>query len=253
MAEDATHEGPQLTLVEHLDELRRRLIYALLGLAIAMIAALVFGNHLVDAFRHPYVQAMEELGREPQLTVLSLSKAFTTYIKIALVAGLVVSSPWVFYQLWQFIASGLYRPERRFVTYTAPASALLFVAGVLFLLLVVAIPIIKFFVNFSSWLGLTSMVTFDSYVSFVTGLALVFGLAFQTPLVVLMLGRLGLVTLATLRYYRRHVIVVILILAATFTPPDIISQLSLALPVWLLYEIGVILVWLFAPAAKEDS
>ena len=123
-------------------------------------------------------------------------------------------------------------------------------AGGAFFIFVVAVPVMRFLLLFNKWLGLEMVITFASYIRFVAAMSLVFGLAFQTPLVVLVLGRVGLVSLKTLRHYRRHIIVALLIAAMLLTPPDPISQLCLALPMWLLYELGVVLVWLLAPRAR---
>ena len=242
-----------MSLGDHLDELRRRLLYALAGLVVMAVAALACGDRLVELFRHPYEKALAEVGRDSDLNVLSLWTGFTTYLKISLTAGLVFAAPWIFYQLWKFIGAGLYRRERRAVMIAAPFSAGLFMCGGLFFIFVVAIPIMRFFIHFTDWLGLTLMITFDSHVTFMTSMILVFGLAFQTPLLVLILAKVGVITLATLNTYRRHVIVVILILAAMLTPPDIISQISLGIPMWMLFELGVLLVWILVPKARKNA
>ena len=246
-------DGPRMSLSDHLEELRRRLFYALAGLVAAAIAALACGDRLVQLFRHPYEKALAEVGREPDLTVLSLWTGFTTYLKISLTAGFVLAAPWIFYQLWKFIGAGLYPRERRAIMIAAPFSAALFMTGGAFFVFIVAVPIMRFFIHFTDWLGLTLMITFDSHVTFMTSMVLVFGLAFQTPLLVLILAKIGIISLATLHAYRRHVIVVILILAAMLTPPDVISQISLGIPMWMLYELGVVLVWLLVPKARKNA
>ena len=242
-----------MTLVEHLDELRRRIIYALLGLAVGIAAALMMGRRVVELLRHPYARAMNAAGLEPNLAVLNHTAGFTIYLKTALMTGLIISSPWVFYQLWMFVSAGLHPKERRGVVFAVPFSACLFLAGAVFFLFVVAVPILSFLISFNDWLGLEMVITFESHVTFMATMALVFGLAFQTPLAVLILGRLGIVPLKKLNYYRRHVIIAILICAALLTPPDPLSQICLAVPMWLLYELGVILVRILAPRARQRA
>ena len=244
-------DGPRMSLGEHLDELRRRIILSLLGLLVTTVAALALGSHLVEFFRLPYERAMEAVGHTPDLKVLGIADGFTTYLKMALIAAAVFASPWIFYQIWLFVAAGLHQKERRAVLCAVPFSAALFVAGTLFFMFVVAVPVMRFLIGINDWLGVETDLTFKSHVSFVARMVLVFGLAFQLPLVVLVLGMAGIVTGRALRRYRRHVIVGALIAAAILTPPDPVSQLCLALPLWLLYELGVVLVWLLVSKAKQ--
>jgi len=237
-----------MSLSEHLEELRRRIIYALIGLGVALVVGLVFGKSLVALVRLPYELAM---GKDANLAVLSVTSGLVIYLKVSLIAAVVLAAPWVFYQLWMFVAAGLYPRERRYVLLAVPLSAGLFVCGALFFLLVVAVPVLKFFILFSKWMHLELVVTFANHVSMMVNMMVVFGLGFQTPLAVLLLAKMGIVTLPGLIRRRKHVIVAALIVAMLTTPPDPFSQLSLAIPMWLLYELGVLLVYLFVktPAA----
>ena len=243
----------RMSLGEHLEELRRRILFALIGLVVAMIAALACGKWLTNLFRFPYVTAMREAGREPLLAVLAVTSGFTMYLKISLIAAIVLASPWIFYQIWMFISAGLHPRERRYVLFAVPVSAGLFVCGSLFFLFVTAIPILKFFIFFSDWMGLKLIITFENYISMIATMILVFGMVFQTPLLVLLLAKMGVVSLDGLQRYRRHVIVCIVILGAMLTPPDPVSQVSLALPMWLLYELGVLLVRLFGKSKPSAN
>lgn len=236
-----------MTLGDHLEELRTRLIRIILGTAAALVVALVFGRQLVNLLKSPYTKAMKAAGREAQaeLAVLNISEGLATYLKVSLIAAIVMAAPWIFYQLWMFVSAGLHPRERRVVKFAVPMSAGLFISGVLFFMFVVATPVLSFFIRINDWLGLASVVTFVNHVDLMLTMALVFALAFQTPLVILLLGKMGVVTTKSLRRYRRHVIVVILILAAVFTPPDPLSQMLLAVPLWMLYEMGILMVWLF--------
>ncbi|MHC4562022.1 MAG: twin-arginine translocase subunit TatC [Planctomycetota bacterium] len=245
--------GPTMTLGEHLDELRKRIIYAILGLVVATVIALLLGSHLVEFFRLPYVQAMEVVGKQPDLKVLHIADGLTTYLKMAFIAGMVFASPWVFYHVWQFVAAGLYDRERRAVMCAVPFSAGLFIAGSMFFMFVVAVPVFGFLIGINDWLGVETDLTFKHHVGFIARMVLVFGLAFQLPLVVLILGRIGIVSLRKLRHYRRHVIVGLLIASAVLTPPDPVSQLSLAVPLWLLYELGILLVVVFGQPKRRRA
>ena len=232
----------QMSLGDHIDELRRRLFYAIIGLAVAAVGALACGKWITEFFKFPYVKAMGDAGKEPDLAVLTVTTSITMYLKISLIAAAVVASPWIFYQIWMFVSAGLHPRERRYVTYALPVSAGLFLCGATFFLLVAAIPILKFLIAFSDWMGMKLVITFESYITLVATMILIFGLIFQTPLLVLLLAKMGLVSLEMLRQYRKHVIVCIVILGAMLTPPDPISQISMALPMWILYELGILLV-----------
>ena len=250
-----------MSLGEHLDELRKRLILAMVGLLIGMVLSLCFGKQILREIERPYKTAMAaarkeypEMNLDVNLHVLRTQGGFLTYLRVSLISGLILSSPWVFYQLWKFVAAGLYRRERRYVMRAVPFSAILFIGGAMFFLLVISKLMLGFFIHFNVWLELKPTVTQREHIQFMTMLMLVFGLGFQTPLVVFILGKIGLVSLATLRKYRKHVIVLFLIVAALATSPSPIDQIALALPMWWLYELGILLVWLAKrKEAREDK
>ena len=251
--DDDEEGGPKMTLGEHLEELRQRLIKALAGLAIAMVATIATAKIMItELLAWPYNQVQIARGHpEEKLMVIGATTGFTIFFKVALIAGIVVAAPWIFYQLWMFVAAGLYKKERRYVKMTVPFSAALFVVGALFYLLVAAQPMMYFLFSFNDWMGIETKLTLDSHISLMTTMMLVFGLAFQTPLVVLILYKVGILAPETLKHYRRHVIVVILILAAVLTPPDPTAQLLLAVPIYLLYELGMLLVYLAEKKRKR--
>ena len=176
------------------------------------------------------------------LQVIAVAAGFISYLKIALIAGLLLSSPWVFYQLWMFVAAGLYPQEKRYVNIAAPFSAVLFVSGALFFLIVVAPLTLKFLVSFNRRiLDVNSQFTFQHYIAFVSHLMLVFGLAFQTPTAIFFLNRTGLVSIEALNKSRKFAILAIFVVAAMATPPDVISQVTLAIPLYCLFELGILL------------
>jgi sec-independent protein translocase protein TatC len=257
-------DNSTMSLGDHLEELRKRLLLALGGLAISFIICLIFGKYIIEFVKLPYAQAMTEnikalssadpntadIKEHTKLTVLAPAEVMISYIKICLIAGLVISSPWVFYQLWMFIAAGLYSHEKKYVHLAVPFSAVLFIAGALFFLLVIARICLGFFIKFSDVLNITRNWTLQYYVSFITHLMLVFGIAFQTPTAIFFLNRTGLVSLKTLSNSRKYVILVIVIVAAMVTPPDVVSQIALAVPLYALFELGIFLSYL---AGKKSS
>ncbi len=178
----------------------------------------------------------------PQLQTLGPTHGIMSYIKISLLAGLILSSPFVFYQIWMFVAAGLYQNEKQFVNRAAPFSAFLFVTGAVFFLFVVAPLTLGFLVKFNErFLHVRSDFTFTDYVSFVTMLTFVFGVAFQTPIAIFFLTKTGLVSVSRLRTSRGYVLLGIVVVAAMATPPDVISQVTLALPLYLLFELGILI------------
>ncbi|MBS3733686.1 MAG: twin-arginine translocase subunit TatC [Phycisphaerae bacterium] len=237
----------RMPLGEHLEELRRRLIRALLGLVVGVGVALAFTNTFLDALEHSYAKVMQETGQDPRLAAHAATAGIIIYCGVALVAGLVIASPWILYQLWMFVAAGLYHRERRMILSAVPASVLLFAGGAAFFLLVASMPLIRFLVAFNEWMGLRSVIMLNEHIRFMTRMLLVFGLAFQTPLVVFVLVRTGLVRRRAMHHYRKHVIVGMLVLAAVATSPSVVDQIALAVPMWLLYELGIALTYVFPP------
>lgn len=259
-----------MTLGEHLEELRSCLVRALIGVAVGMIVCFFFGERLFQVMFWPLSVATG--GSPPRLYFTSPPEAFSTYLRVCLIAGAILSSPYGLYQMWRFIAAGLYAHERLAVRKYLLPSIGLFLLGVVFFLVVVAPLVIAFFLYFaehsfpgplnvgvrflSKYLGRPELaaasqpadaggfvqpwLTLGSYISFVATLSLVFGLGFQTPLVVLFLGRTGIVPIAAMKRFRRYVLLVILIVSAIVTPVDVGSMIALAAPMYLLYEVGLL-------------
>lgn len=248
----ADESMPSMSLGDHLDELRKRLFLSVLGLTATMIACLAFGHHILNWIEMPYTQAMELVGRKSDLKVLEVTGAFTMYLKLSFYAGLVIAAPWIAYQLWSFVGAGLYKRERKWVMLAVPFSVLLFAMGASFAV-VISIPAIEFFTKFGESMHVEPIITLSEYVDFMTNLVLAFGVVFQMPLVVLILSRIGLVDMHKLHHFRRHVVVGIAIVAAVLAPPDIMSMLAMALPMWVLYELGVGLAWLLIFRKKPKT
>jgi sec-independent protein translocase protein TatC len=171
------------------------------------------------------------------------------FFKVCLVTGLVLSSPWAVYQVWAFVAAGLYRRERMFVYKFLPYSLLLFLAGVFICFFAVLPLTLRFLLEFNVWLGVTPMLRLTDWMGFATILPLIFGLCFQTPLVMLFMSIIGIFTATDYRAKRRLAILVIVVVAAILTPgPDVSSMLFLSIPMLLLYELGILLVGKWPPA-----
>lgn len=228
-----------MSLGDHLEELRMRLILAIAGLITATIVCLVpfFFNYIRKFIYYPHDKTMPELS----LIVLAPADPFIVYMKMALISGLIISSPWIFYQLWMFIAAGLYPNERRYVYLAVPFSAGLFITGSLFFLYLIAPLSLRFFLKFGQFIDVIPSWTLQKYISFITMLMLVFGIGFQTPIAIYFLNRTGLVSIEAFKKSRKYVLLLIVIVAAIVTPPDVISQITLAIPLYLLFELGILL------------
>ena len=216
---------------DHLEELRWRILKALAALMAATLGAFFFSRRLVALFL--------ENGPE-SLQALAPTEAFVVHLKVALVAGIVAASPGIYYQFWRFVSPGLRSREKRPVLGATFLSVLLFAGGVAFAWLLMLDPAITLFRSFEGGriIGAWSL---SSYVSFLGRFILAFGLAFQLPIVVLLLASLGIVSPSTMGRYRRHLIVGLLIAAALLTPPDPMTQMALTVPLYLLFEISLLL------------
>lgn len=311
-------DATRMSFGDHLEELRRRIIYALVGFIAAVVLCFNFGGIIIETLTTPYYIAMHQQGFDPRMVQLNPIESFVEYFKITMEFALVLSAPWILYQLWLFVAAGLYASEQRIVKLFAPTSILLFVIGASFMVLIVLSGLLAFLINISTWFPLPSPDNFlyrwlappavvqmekpptdalpvsipvlsddptspadgemwinrrtrricvqydgevhysklqpaarqqfvepffsiSQYLGFVVSLALAFGLGFQIPIVVVFLITLGLVPAEQLAAARRHVLIGVLLFSAILTPtPDIATMLLLAVPMYLLYEAGLI-------------
>jgi len=230
-----------MSLGDHLEELRIRLFMSIIGLAIGLLICLFFGKYFVDLLAMPYHKAIGQTEGSLNLQTIQPAEGFIVYLKVCLFFGLLVSSPWVFWQGWSFVSLGLFHRERKFIYAVAPASAILFIAGAIFFLLSIAPLAMGFFIKFNKGLELSSNWTFQSYINMVLLLTLVFGLAFQMPIAIIFAEKMGLVSVKTLTGARRYVILGLIVIAAIATPPDVISQIGLAIPLYILFEGSVLI------------
>jgi sec-independent protein translocase protein TatC len=227
-------EPGSMPFLDHLEELRRRLLKSIVAVVVMTLVAFYFSDELMRFLIAP-------LG-DIKLHVTEVTGSFYAYLKVSLVTGVVAASPIVFYQLWSFVAPGLYRHEKARVLPLVLASTLLFLIGAGFCYLVVLPFSLKFLIGFSGDL-LSPIITVGSYLTFAGMLMLAFGLGFEIPVVAYFLGKIGLISSRFLSKGRRYAIVLILIVAAILTPtPDVATQLLLAGPLYLLYEVSIILV-----------
>ena len=307
MAEDP-FESTRMSFGEHIEDLRRHLIHAGLGLLLAVIGCLFFGIPLVKVVEAPIVAALNARADQPtsgdaqpapkdvkrvrlhvlttqpaerlrqverltngamrldpasgqlvieaeihpagqtdqpqrkRLVVLGPLEGFVTYLKVSLIAGFILASPWVFYQLWHFVAVGLYYHERRYIFLYLPFSIGLFLGGVVFCYFGVFPAVLAFLLEFTAMMNLETQIRLSEWVSFAVWLPLVFGLAFQVPIVMLLLNRLNLATYTELRAKWKMAILLSFVIGMVLTPPDPASQILMALPMIVLFLIGLLIV-----------
>ena len=252
MGKNRQEELKTMSLGDHLEELRSRLILTTLGVFAGLILCLFFGKFLIGLLATPFEKATNSTDVLRHLQTIQPAEGFLMYIKVCLVFGLLITSPWVFWQIWAFVSSGLYRHERKFVHTAAPISALLFITGAIFFLVIIAPLAMGFFIAFNERLSLASNWTFQSYINMVLALTLVFGVAFQMPIAIVFAQMMGLISINALAKARKFVILGLFIAAAMATPPDVISQIALAVPLYVLFE-GSILMCRFRQWRKKQK
>ena len=228
-----------MSVGDHLDELQMRLKKGLYGFAAGALVGLWMGRRFLALLVTPYERAVRSVGVTMQLQAIQVAEPFTVYLHAAFLLGLLVSAPWLFYQIWAFVAAGLYRKERQLVRVATPLCTLLFASGVFFFLLGVAPLMFRFFLQFNPGVDYLYQPQLSATVRFTVRLALVFGLAFQTPIALILTERVGLITTEKMQVARKSVFVGTFALAAAVTPPDVISQFALALPLYGFYEVSI--------------
>lgn len=200
---------------------------------------------LIDIFQ-------KELGQRPTLKVLRVEEGFMVWMKVCFVAGLILSSPWVFYQIWAFIAAGLFPHEKRLVHWYLPFAIVLFLGGVVFAQIVVIPQAVSYLLMFTDWLGFEPDLRLTEWLNFAILVPLVFGIAFQTPLVMLMLERLGIVTIASYQKVRRYAAFALTVIAALIAPGDLTTMIIMVGSLLLFYELGILLCRLMPKRPWDD-
>ena len=224
------------TFISHLVELRDRLLRALIAFAVVLVVLIPFASELYDLLATPMMHALPEGSKMIATGVIT---PFLVPIKVAMMVAFVMTLPYTLYQAWSFIAPGLYNHEKRLVLPLVVASTLLFVIGIAFCYFFVFNTVFHF-INQIAPKSISVAPDIENYLNFVLTMFLAFGLTFETPIVVVMLTRMGLVSIEQLREARPSFIVIAFIIAAVVTPPDVVSQLLLAVPMCLLFEVGLI-------------
>lgn len=252
---DAKEDGAEMSFLDHLEQLRWHILRSVasifvFAIVIFMAKSFVFGKiifgPLSDNF--PTFRFFCFLGKSmcfgpPELEILPrvLGEQFLVHIKTSIVLGFIVSFPYVFYEIWKFVKPGLYAKERKYARGIVSVCSLLFLAGVLFGYFVIAPFALNFLGNYSVGGAASNSTSLASYISYMTMFTLPTGIVFELPIIVYFLSKIGLITPEFMKKYRRHSIVVILILAAIITPPDIITQFLIGIPVYVLYELSIII------------
>ena len=252
MREKDALEETRMSLGEHLEELRLRLLYSLAAVGIVFfVLFLFFADQTLNLVATPIIDSLRSLGYEPYLVALRPGDRFLAYLKVCGVASLFLASPVVLYELWQFVAAGLYPQERRYVRVLFPFSVLAFLVGMLFGYLVLVRYGLQFLYGFGSAAFIRTTPTVNENVDFVMKMSLAVGVVFQLPLVMWGLERMGVVSVKQFRAARRYAVVGCAVVGMVLTPDNSgVTQILLAVPLYGLYELGILLCrWSRQPAS----
>ncbi|MBW1715125.1 MAG: twin-arginine translocase subunit TatC [Deltaproteobacteria bacterium] len=233
----------------HLDELRKRLIVCAIAVGAGFIVSYIFSKQLFSFLILPLTKVLPD---ESTLIFTSLPEMFIAYIKVALISGIILAVPVIFYELWMFVAPALYRTEKRYVVPFVLFSTILFVVGSLFGYFVVFPYGFKFFIGLATE-DIQALPSVKQYFSFAIRLLLAFGLVFEMPVAVLFLTKIGLITPESMKKYRKYAILGSFVLSAILTPPDVATQLMMALPIISLYELSIFISKAVRRKKQKDS
>lgn len=240
----------QDTFISHLVELRDRLLRAILAVAFVFLCLFAWARDIYNLLAQPMLAALPAGG---QMIATDVVGVFLVPVKVTLMAAFVLALPYVLYQIWAFVAPGLYVHENKLVTPLIVASVFLFLCGMAFAYFLV-FPVVFKFMSQIAPQGVAWMTDIEKYWSFVITTFMAFGLTFEVPVAVILLVRMNVVSIAKLKQIRPYVVVGAFVIGAVFTPPDVVSQIMLALPLWLLYELGILIANMISkPAGNLDE
>lgn len=242
-ASDSSPDDKQDSLVSHLVELRDRLIKVVVGVVVVVLALFPFANQLYSFMAEPL---LKHLPAQSTMVAIDVASPFLTPFKLVMLAAVVVTIPWILYQVWAFVAPGLYKHERKWVLPLLASSSILFYIGMVFAYYVV-FPLVFGFFTSTTPEGVSVMTDISRYLDFVTKMFIAFGAAFEVPVLTFVLIVTGVTTAEALASARSYIIVGAFVVGMLLTPPDVISQVLLAVPVWLLFELGLVMSKLVKP------
>jgi len=242
-------EDEKLPFTSHLEELRKRLITSFIAIGVGFVVSFGFKERLFNILVQPLIKVMKD---GETLIYTGLPEAFFTYLKVSLLTGLIVASPILLYQFWMFVAPGLYQKERRLMVPIVILSSFFFIGGALFGYFVVFPWGFKFFMGFATE-TIRPLPSMKEYFGFSAKLLLAFGLVFELPLVLTFMAKLGIVSVDFLKKNRKYALLLFFAGAAILTPPDVITQVLMALPLMVLYEISIIGAKIFGKKKPEEN
>ena len=243
------NEAEKIPFTGHLEELRKRLVACFIAIGIGFVISYGFKEKLFDILSHPLISVM---GADDKLIFTGLPEAFFTYLKVAFLSGFMLAAPVVLYQFWMFIAPGLYKKERSLLVPIVLLSSVFFVGGALFGYFIVFPFGFKFFLGFASE-TIKPLPSMREYLSFSAKLLLAFGLVFELPLIITFLAKLGLVSVEFLKKNRKYALILFFAGSAILTPPDVVTQIMMAVPLMLLYEISILGARVFGKKKAKES
>jgi len=229
-------EQEKIPFTTHLEELRKRLIVCFIAVGVGFVLSYFFKEKLFQILTRPLISVMQTGDK---LIFTGLPEAFFTYLKVAFLSGIILAAPVIFYEFWMFVAPGLYDKEKRLMVPVVVLSTVFFVGGSFFGYFIVFPFGFKFFLGFASEI-IRPLPSMREYLGFASKLLLAFGLVFELPLIITFLARLGIVSVSFLKKNRKYALLLFFIGAAILTPPDVVTQIMMALPLILLYEISII-------------
>jgi len=242
-------EQEKIPFTEHLEELRKRLIVCFIAVGVGFVLSYGFKEKLFQILTRPLIRVMQTGDK---LIFTGLPEAFFTYLKVAFLSGIILAAPVIFYQFWMFVAPGLYDKEKRLMVPVVVLSTFFFVGGAFFGYFIVFPYGFKFFLGFASE-TIRPLPSMREYLGFASKLLLAFGVVFELPLIITFLARLGMVSVSFLKKNRKYALLLFFVGSAILTPPDVVTQIMMAFPLLLLYEISIIGARIFGKKNSEEE